>query len=80
MINGKGLLFIGHSSAGKTTTIRLLRKATKNQEFAASLEILCDDRNIIRRWENGWRVHGTWSHGDIAKVSALSTTSCNNYS
>ena len=34
--------------------------------------ILCDDRNIVRRWKNGWRVHGTWSHGDVAEVSPAS--------
>ena len=30
IINWKGLIFVGHSSAGKTTTVRLLRKAVKN--------------------------------------------------
>lgn len=34
-----------------------------------SVEILCDDRNIARRYESGWRVYGTWSHGDVAEVS-----------
>lgn len=72
IINGKGLIFVGHSSAGKTTTIRLLRKAIKQHELSTPIEILCDDRNIIRRWDEEWRVHGTWSHGDIAKVSSAS--------
>ena len=31
--------------------------------------ILCDDRNVIRKWPDGWRVHGTWSHGTTADVS-----------
>ena len=35
-------------------------------------EILCDDRNIVRRWPEGFRVHGTWSHGDIPEVSSAS--------
>ncbi len=32
-------------------------------------EILCDDRNIVRRHAEGWRLYGTWSHGDISDVS-----------
>jgi hypothetical protein len=47
-------------------------------------EILCDDRNVIRKWptspsspgegkgEGEWRVHGTWSHGDVSDVSPAS--------
>jgi hypothetical protein len=35
-------------------------------------EILCDDRNIVRRWPEGWRVHGTWSHGEVPQVSSAS--------
>jgi hypothetical protein len=33
------------------------------------VEILCDDRNIVRRGDDGWRVFGTWSHGDVPEVS-----------
>jgi hypothetical protein len=40
-------------------------------------EILCDDRNIVRRWPRGFAggppgfyVHGTWSHGDVPDVSS----------
>lgn len=32
-------------------------------------EILCDDRIIVRRWPDGVKIHGTWSHGDIPDVS-----------
>ena len=39
--------------------------------------ILCDDRNIVRRWPRGYAggppgfyVHGTWSHGDVPDVSS----------
>jgi hypothetical protein len=60
-INGQGLLFAGHSEAGKSTTVTLLKDEG---------EILCDDRMIIRRWPAGFRVHGTWSHGDVPNVSA----------
>jgi hypothetical protein len=48
------------------------------------VEILCDDRNVVRKWGqdltgfqnlsglSGWRVHGTWSHGTTAYVSSAS--------
>ena len=39
-------------------------------------QILCDDRNIVRIWPEGYHggppgiyVHGTWSHGDVPDVS-----------
>ena len=51
-----------------------VKKRCRRGERPAPLhvEILCDDRNIVRRWEEGWRVHGTWSHGDVADVSSAS--------
>lgn len=63
ILEGQGLLFVGHSEAGKSTTIQMLR---------GKAEILCDDRNIVRRWPDGFRVHGTWSHGEVPLVSAAS--------
>ena len=80
ILNGQGLLFVGHSDAGKSTTMTLLKDA------GMGAEILCDDRNIVRKWDeaqdltgfqnlsglHGWRVHGTWSHGDVADVSPAS--------
>jgi hypothetical protein len=63
VINGKGLLFVGHSEAGKTTAAKMLMKHG---------EVLCDDRIIVRRRPEGLRIHGTWSHGDLAEVSAAS--------
>lgn len=59
--NGWGLLFIGHSSAGKSTTVKWLRDHA---------EILCDDRIIVRRWPEGYKIHGTWSHGEVPSVSS----------
>ena len=59
-LGGRGFLFLGHSSAGKSTMVTLLR---------GEGTILCDDRMIVRRWPDGWRIHGTWSHGDVPDVS-----------
>jgi len=60
---GAGLLFVGHSEAGKSTTVKLIQDRA---------EILCDDRNIVRRGADGFRVYGTWSHGEVPVVSAAS--------
>ncbi len=61
ILNGKGLLFVGHSGAGKSTILKQIRHKAR---------ILCDDRNIIRSWPDGFRLYGTWSHGEIPEVSA----------
>jgi len=63
VLDGKGLLFAGHSEAGKSTMVKMLKDHA---------EILCDDRNIVRRWPDGFRIHGTWSHGEVPTVSANS--------
>jgi hypothetical protein len=63
VIDGQGFLFAGHSGAGKSTIVTQLR------DYG---EILCDDRIIIRRWPEGFRIHGTWSHGDVPDVSPAS--------
>jgi hypothetical protein len=54
---------VGHSEAGKSTIVTMLKDRA---------EILCDDRMIVRRWENGFRIHGNWSHGDVPEISANS--------
>ncbi|HTY08699.1 MAG TPA: hypothetical protein VMF29_06000 [Candidatus Edwardsbacteria bacterium] len=61
ILDGHGLLFLGHSSAGKSTICKM---------FARHAEILCDDRNIVRRAGQGFTLYGTWSHGTFAKISA----------
>jgi hypothetical protein len=67
IVHGQGIVFVGHSSAGKSTMVTLLTDA------GIGAEILCDDRNVVRRWRgDGWRVHGTWSHGTVAEVSGAS--------
>lgn len=61
VMEGKGLLFVGHSEAGKSTTSMMLK--------SAGGEILCDDRIIIRKQPAGFRIYGTWSHGDVPDIS-----------
>jgi radical SAM protein with 4Fe4S-binding SPASM domain len=62
VVDGKGMLFVGHSRTGKSTIAKL---------FAGRAELLCDDRTIVRDWpKQGWMVHGTWSHGELPGVSA----------
>jgi hypothetical protein len=61
VLDGKGILFVGHSDAGKSTMVMMLKDRAK---------VLCDDRIIARRWPKGFKIHGTWSHGDVPDVSA----------
>ncbi len=60
ILDGQGFLFVGHSEAGKSTLVTMLQDDG---------EILCDDRIIVRRWPEGFKIHGTWSHGDVPIVS-----------
>lgn len=62
-MDGRGLLFVGHSGAGKSTIATILQHKA---------EILCDDRMIVRKWPDGYRIHGNWSHGTLPIVSANS--------
>ena len=62
-MDGRGLLFVGHSGAGKSTIATLLQDKA---------EILCDDRMIVRKWPDGYHIHGNWSHGTLPIVSANS--------
>jgi hypothetical protein len=63
IVDGRGLLLVGHSEAGKSTMMTML---------ASEGEALCDDRNIVRVWDDDIRVHGCWSHGEVPIVSAAS--------
>ena len=53
-----GVVFPGESGAGKTT---LARKAPEADD------VLSDELVVIRRGEDGWRVHGTPFWGDFAR-------------
>jgi len=59
----QGFCFIGHSSAGKSTTVTMLREHGT---------ILCDDRIAVRQTPEGFRIYGTWSHGTVAEISPRS--------
>jgi len=61
VLDGNGFLFVGHSDAGKSTIVELLKNKAK---------ILCDDRMIVRKWNDAFRIHGSWSHGDMPEISA----------
>jgi len=60
-LRGRGLLFVGHSSAGKSTMAKMLK---------ATAEILCDDRIIVRKCGKRFRIYGTWNNGEVPDVSA----------
>jgi hypothetical protein len=53
---GSGLLFIGNSGDGKTTTARLWQSEAD--------EIVSDDRVIVRADGDGWEMYGTPWHGE----------------
>jgi hypothetical protein len=75
ILDGQGLLFVGHSEAGKSTISKMLtdQDLTGFQNLSGlQIEVLCDDRNIVRRWPEGFWVYGTWSHGEWPVVSASS--------
>jgi MoaA/NifB/PqqE/SkfB family radical SAM enzyme len=60
ILNGQGIMFLGQSGAGKSTIVKILK------DYG---HVLTDDRNIVRSWPDGHRVHGTWSHGEVPIVS-----------
>ena len=58
---GQGLLFIGNSGDGKTTTARLWER---------DAEIISDDRVVVRARGGGWTIYGTPWHGEAEICSA----------
>ncbi|MFA5976316.1 MAG: hypothetical protein WC859_09175 [Elusimicrobiota bacterium] len=61
-LSGKGLAFIGHSGAGKTTISRLFRTHS-------SAQVLNDERILLWREGKHWHVAGTPWHGELRQVS-----------
>lgn len=59
--SGKGFLFVGQSGAGKTTMTRLWQKHE-------GVQILSDDRIILRKVDNNIWMYGTPWHGE-AEIS-----------
>ncbi len=59
-MNGHGLVFAGASEAGKSTIVKLI---------GGKARVLCDDRVVVRGEDGGFRVYGTWNHGEIDRVS-----------
>jgi MoaA/NifB/PqqE/SkfB family radical SAM enzyme len=66
-MDGQGLVFAGPSEAGKSTIVKLIGDRGR---------VLCDDRVIVRKGSTGFRVHGTWNHGEIPRVSPDSAPLC----
>jgi hypothetical protein len=60
---GRGLLFIGNSGDGKTTTARLWER---------DAEIISDDRVVVRAGDAGWTIYGTPWHGEAEICSPAS--------
>jgi hypothetical protein len=62
---GRGLLFLGHSGAGKSTTAGLWKGVP-------GAKVLSDDRIILRREQEGFRIHGTPWHGEAGVAAHAS--------
>ena len=60
--DGSGYLFLGHSGAGKSTTARLWKQES-------SVELLSDDRIILRKQDGEFWMYGTPWHGDAGIAS-----------
>jgi hypothetical protein len=55
--NDRGLLFVGESGAGKTTMARIWSEES-------DVEVLSDDRTIVRKKDGHFRMYGTPWHGE----------------
>jgi hypothetical protein len=60
--DGSGYLFLGHSGAGKSTTARLWMAQP-------GVQLLSDDRIIIRKHDDKFWMYGTPWHGDAGVAS-----------
>jgi hypothetical protein len=64
VIDGLGYLFVGVSTAGKSTLARLWE--------GEECHVLSDDRLIVRPGHGGYEVHGTPWHGDAGAALGAS--------
>lgn len=62
---GRGRLFVGQSGAGKTTTARLWLASGR-------VDVVSDDRIIVREIDGAWRMFGTPWHGEAELSSPRS--------
>jgi len=63
--DSSGYLFLGHSGAGKSTTARLWMRQP-------GVQLLSDDRIILRQQDGIYRMYGTPWHGDAGVSSPAS--------
>jgi hypothetical protein len=61
-LDGRGYLFLGHSGAGKSTTARLWMAQP-------GVNLLSDDRIILRKHQERYWMYGTPWHGDAGVAS-----------
>jgi hypothetical protein len=61
-LNGKGVLFVGESGAGKSTLARIFEKEKH-------VEVLSDDRVIVRKKKSEFWIFGTPWHGEAGFTS-----------
>ncbi|MFX0093444.1 MAG: hypothetical protein ACFFBD_16955 [Candidatus Hodarchaeota archaeon] len=62
-MDNQGFLFLGPSGAGKSTIASF---------FIDHADVLCDERLLLRKEEENFRMYGTWSHGSLPIVSPSS--------
>ena len=63
IMDGKGLIFAGKPKSGKSTITKML---------GDKVEVLCDERIILRRYSEGFKVYGTWHYSEITDISTNS--------
>jgi len=64
-VDGQGVLFLGTSGAGKSTTARMWQER-------GGVTILSDDRIVLRTEGDGYRIYGTPWHGEAGLEAAVS--------
>jgi hypothetical protein len=64
-VDGRGVLFLGTSGAGKSTTARIWQER-------GGVTVLSDDRIVIRADDDGYRIYGTPWHGEAGLEAAVS--------